>query len=72
MSAIEAVIEKVRHLDEPAAMRLLAWIGAQANPVVPSAKPRGAMAMLGFARKFHDKPKTTAEWIAELRAGDEN
>jgi len=30
----------------------------------------GAEAMLGYAAKFR-KPRTTREWMAELRAGDE-
>jgi len=35
------------------------------DPHVP-----GAEAMLGYAAKFR-KPRTTREWLAELRAGDE-
>lgn len=35
----------------------------------PSA-PRGAQAMRGFARRFRAEPRTTAEWMAELRAGE--
>ena len=35
----------------------------------PSA-PRGARAMLGFARRFRT-PRSTAEWMAELREGED-
>ena len=30
----------------------------------------GAMAMLGFARRFRPERRTTADWMAELRAGE--
>lgn len=30
----------------------------------------GAEAMLGFARRFREEPRRTAEWMAELRAGE--
>ena len=34
-------------------------------------KPLGAMAMLGFAARFRgEKGRSTAEWMAELRAGE--
>ena len=72
MSAVEIAVEKVRRLDEPSALRLLAWMVRQTPPKPQITKPLGAMAMLGFARRFHDTPKTTAEWMAELRAGDQD
>jgi hypothetical protein len=28
------------------------------------------MAMLGFARRFRPQLRTTADWMAELRAGE--
>ena len=71
VSAVETALDKVRHLDEPAALRLLAWIDTHTASKVTNARPKGAMAMLGFARKFHPKPQTTADWIKELRAGDD-
>ncbi|MBA3544529.1 MAG: AbrB/MazE/SpoVT family DNA-binding domain-containing protein [Chthoniobacterales bacterium] len=39
---------------------------------VPSKKkPLGAKAMLGFAARFRgEKGRSTAEWMAELRAGE--
>ncbi len=32
--------------------------------------PRGAQAMRGFARRFRTEPRTTGEWMAELREGE--
>ena len=33
-------------------------------------QPRGARAMLGFARRFRPQPRTTEDWMSELRAGE--
>ena len=70
MSAVETAVEKVRHLDEAHARELLAWLESQAAPQTPPPAPRGAMAMLGFARRIRPQPRTTDEWMAELRAGE--
>ena len=35
--------------------------------VLPKEKPVGAQAMRGFARRFRPEPRTTAEWMLELR-----
>ena len=51
MSAVETAVEKVRHLDEAHARQLLAWLESHAAPQTPPPAPRGAMAMLGFARR---------------------
>lgn len=32
----------------------------------------GAQAMRGFARSFRPKPQRTAEWMKELRQGEES
>lgn len=37
--------------------------------VLPEAKPRGAMAMLGFAKRFRST-RLTEDWMAELREGE--
>lgn len=63
-------IEKVRRLDDAHARRLLAWLDAQERKETRQPAPLGAMAMLGFARRFHAQPRTTDEWMAELRAGE--
>ena len=70
MSAIEIVIEKVKQLDEAHARQLLTWLQGQERATAPSQHPAGAMAMLGFARRFRPKPRTTADWMEELRAGE--
>jgi len=37
--------------------------------VLPAAQPRGAVAMLGFARRFR-ATRTTRDWMRELREGE--
>jgi hypothetical protein len=70
MSAIEMVIEKVKKLDEAHARQLLTWLQGQERGAAPTRQPAGAMAMLGFARRFRSERRTTAEWMDELRAGE--
>ena len=38
--------------------------------VLREEKPLGAAAMRGFARRFREKIRTTADWMRELRAGE--
>lgn len=38
--------------------------------VLPAERPRGAMAMRGFARRFREAPRRTADWMRELRDGE--
>ncbi|MCB1126816.1 MAG: hypothetical protein KDM81_09990, partial [Verrucomicrobiae bacterium] len=66
----ELAIERVKHLDEVQAGRLLAWLQTQEQPVAPRSSPLGAQAMLGFARRFRCEPRTTAAWMFELREGE--
>lgn len=70
MSAVEIVIEKVKQLDELHARQLLTWLQKQERAAAPSRPPTGAMAMLGFARRFRPAPRATADWMDELRAGE--
>ena len=70
MSAIEMVLEKVKQLDEPRARKLLTWLQGQETAPTPAHPPAGAMAMLGFARRFRPEPRATADWIGEIRAGE--
>ena len=63
-------MEKIQRMDEAHARQLLAWLEAQQQTEVPRAAPLGARAMLGFARHFHPQPRTTDEWMTELRAGE--
>ena len=37
--------------------------------VLPEEKPRGAAAMLGYARRFREQPRRTADWMRVLREG---
>ena len=64
------VIEKVKQLDEAHARQLLTWLQGLEVSAAPPRQPLGAMAMLGFARRFHPQLRTTAEWMDELRAGE--
>ena len=70
MSAIEMVIEKVKQLDEAHARQLLSWLQGQERAAAPARQPTGAMAMLGFARRFRPERRSTTEWMDELRAGE--
>jgi hypothetical protein len=70
MSAVEMAIEKVKQLDEANARQLLAWLQGLRLTEAPARQPAGAMAMLGFARRFRPQPRATTEWMAELRAGE--
>lgn len=70
MSAIEMVIAKVKQLDETHARKLLTWLQEQERATAPTRQPEGAMAMLGFTRRFRPERRTTAEWMDELRAGE--
>lgn len=63
-------LEKVRRLDEAHARDLLAWLESH-GPNPGGRQPRGAVAMLGFARRFHTDPRTTSDWIRDLRAGED-
>ena len=40
--------------------------------VVEEGRPVGAQAMRGFARRFRPKPRRTADWMTELREGEES
>lgn len=64
------VIEKVKQLDEAHARQLLTWLQQEELTPAPGRQPAGAMAMLGFARRFRSAPRATADWMGELRAGE--
>jgi hypothetical protein len=70
MSAIEMAIEKVKQLDEAHARQLLTWLQRQENAAAQPGQPAGAMAMLGFARRFRPAARPTADWMYEIRAGE--
>ena len=64
------VIEKVKQLDEAGARQLLIWLQGQERAATHARQPAGAMAMLGFARRFRPEPRATRDWMDELRAGE--
>jgi hypothetical protein len=70
MSATEQALELVRHLDEDRALRLIEWLRNDSPASPPEPMPAGAEAVLGCARRFHARPKSTAKWIRELRQGE--
>lgn len=71
MTATEQAIEKVRRLTEEQAQQLLGWIGEFDRAATPKTAAPGDVAMLGFARRFYTEPRTTAQWLREMREGEE-
>ncbi len=71
MTATEQALEKVRRLTEKQARELLRWLGELERSGRPQAKTTGAVSMLGYARRFYPEPRTTAQWLRELREGDQ-
>jgi hypothetical protein len=70
MTATELALEKVKKLTEAQAQQLLQWLSQVGSATEPRTQPLGAVAMLGFARRFYPEPRTTAEWLKELREGE--
>ena len=72
MNTIQLALQRVSLLDETLAARLIAWLDSQktAPPPPRQEKPLGARAMIGFARREGRAPRTTADWMKELREGD--
>ena len=68
MSAVELAVEKVKRLDESHARKLLAWLDDQEQ--LTAVTPVGAQAMLGFARRLRSHPRSTSQWMSELRDGE--
>ena len=64
------IIEKVKQLDEAHARQVLAWLQGQEGAAAPVRQPTGALAMRGFSRRFRSEPRTTADWMDKLRAGE--
>ena len=74
MSTIELAVQRVAGLDEPLAAKLLVWLDSQQTApfAPPQETPLGAHAMIGFALRDGRAPRPTAEWMKELREGDED
>ena len=71
MSAVELALEKVKKLSETEAQELLAWLRHVQDAdkkirVVASAKEAR-----GFARRFRSQPRSTENWMKELREGEQ-
>jgi hypothetical protein len=71
MTATEQALEKVKQLSEEQARELLRWLGDVERTRCPQVAPVGAAAMLGNARRFYPEPRTTAQWLHELREGEQ-
>ncbi len=70
MSAVELALQKVKALNETEALQLLHWLRSVHQAPVEAPPPLGARAMLGFARRLRPQPRSTADWMADLRAGE--
>jgi hypothetical protein len=71
MNAVELAVQEVKKLDEAQAMKLIEWMRtAEFAKDNDRAAPKGARAMLGFARRFRAEARTTADWMTELREGE--
>jgi hypothetical protein len=86
MSAVEQAVEKVKALSEEEARELLAWLETHADAddehildrIEDELEREGVhrvddiRKVLGWARKYHPEPRTTAEWMKILREGEED
>lgn len=70
MSTVELAVQEVKSLTESEARELLAWLRSfkQADHAgVPAADSHAAC---GFARRYRSQPRSTADWMKELREGE--
>lgn len=72
MSATEQLMERVKTLNEDEAKQFLDLLNQLPPSPKSEAQPRGAMAALGWAKKYNHPYKTTAEWMAVLREGEKD
>lgn len=72
MSTIDIALQRVAKLDEQLACELLLWLDTRSRPQPAAQKeqPLGAKAMIGFALQCGRAPRSTADWMKELREGD--
>ena len=71
MNAVELALEKVKELSETEAQELLHWLrhlqdADKKTRVVASAKEAR-----GFARRYRSQPRSTEDWMNELREGEQ-
>lgn len=70
MSVQELAVEKVKQLNDQQTRELLKWLDANSTNTSAPRQPKGAMAVLGCARKIWPEARTTAEWMTMLREGE--
>jgi hypothetical protein len=72
MSPIDLALQRVANIDEQLAAKLLIWLDDQQapNPTPTKEHPKVARAMIGFALVDGRAPRTTADWMKELREGE--
>lgn len=72
MSTIDIALQRVAKLDEQLACELLLWLDTRSRPQPAAQKepPLGAKAMIGFGLQKGRAPRSTADWMKELREGD--
>ena len=72
MNVVEQAMQRVASLDEETASKLIEWLDRQqtARPSPSKQQPLGAQAMIGFALHRGRGPRTTAEWMKDLRDGE--
>jgi hypothetical protein len=70
MSAVELALEKVKELSESDAQELLAWLLQLQDADKRSGKSASAKTAQGFARRYRNQPRSTEEWMKELREAE--
>ena len=66
--AVEARARRLGRKPDEVVEELLAPEFLAAQPTEPSTK--NVFDMIGCALPYHDRPRTTEEWMAELREGE--
>ena len=69
--SVPAALRKKMRLKPGQRLRWESISEREARVVVESAKPAGPLAALGYASKLgRHKPRRTADWMRDLRAGE--
>lgn len=71
MSAVELAVEKVKGLSEDEARQLLSWLRTLRQKEEPLRGAIGAQAVRGFVRRYRPQPRSTSDWMKELREGEQ-
>ena len=70
MSAVELALEKVKELSENEAQELLVWLGHFQDDDKKSSTAASVKSARGFARRYRNQARSTADWMKELREGE--